>query len=696
MIESSRAERAAWLALLLVAALWRFADLGTRALSHDESLHAYYSHRYVELGDYRHDPLLHGPLLFHAQALAFTLVGDGDAAARLLPALAGVLLVGAPWLFRRELGRRGALAAGVLLLLSPAVAFYSRYLRNDVWCALFALLWARALLDYRARGEARSWRLLAVAMALSFAAKEVAFLTGAGFGAICLLGAAREISSGAVSRRESRWFDLALLQLALVAPYLSALAIRATGADPADFDAAGAPLAAGLWGAAFGAAGLALALARLRGARRSLRRPLLAAFALFWGLLLPLYTALGSHPARGLASGVAGSLGYWLAQHEVERGAQPVFFYALLMALYEPLVWALSAAGALLAWRRLRAAPSGGAERDESLRGALLLTLWTGTAWLGYSLAGERMPWLLVHIVVPSALLAGWWLERRLPAEAAPWTLRRAAGLAIASSAALLLAAGLIGRQAPAEAERVRGVLLLVTTGLALALVLHEARVRGRPAARRVALIGLSGAALLLGARSALLLCFPHAELAVEPLVYAHATPAVKPALAELERASRRLAGGFDLEVAFDFETSWPLAWYLRDYPRARGFATSAATGEEPAVDVRALAAPALLLGDAADRLARPGLEPGRTRIAFDLLWWPVDGYRAWTLDDLPRLLGDAANWRRAVAFYFFRELPGLDLEPWPLRKGAVLYLPDVECGPDAAADGLDEPPAGG
>src|SRR5581483_2865047 len=49
----------------------RLYDVGSRALHHDESLHAVYSwYLYIGRG-YVHDPLMHGPYQFHVNALMY-------------------------------------------------------------------------------------------------------------------------------------------------------------------------------------------------------------------------------------------------------------------------------------------------------------------------------------------------------------------------------------------------------------------------------------------------------------------------------------------------------------------------------------------------------------------------------------------------------------------------------------------------
>ncbi len=78
-------EQCAYLALFVSAVLTRFWELGTRALHHDESLHAWFSYQYAIGKGYQHDPLMHGPFLFHLNALIYALFGATDASVALRP-----------------------------------------------------------------------------------------------------------------------------------------------------------------------------------------------------------------------------------------------------------------------------------------------------------------------------------------------------------------------------------------------------------------------------------------------------------------------------------------------------------------------------------------------------------------------------------------------------------------------------------
>ena len=98
-------EHAAYLALFLVALALRLWGLGDRAMSHDESLHALYSWKLYAGQGYQHDPMMHGPFLFFANALIYYLFGVSDFTARLVPALFGAVLVVLPYFLRKWMGR---------------------------------------------------------------------------------------------------------------------------------------------------------------------------------------------------------------------------------------------------------------------------------------------------------------------------------------------------------------------------------------------------------------------------------------------------------------------------------------------------------------------------------------------------------------------------------------------------------------
>ena len=68
--------------LFTLAIVTRFYDLGARVMSHDESLHTLYSWNLYAGKGYQHDPLMHGPFLFHINALIYFLFGDNDFTAR--------------------------------------------------------------------------------------------------------------------------------------------------------------------------------------------------------------------------------------------------------------------------------------------------------------------------------------------------------------------------------------------------------------------------------------------------------------------------------------------------------------------------------------------------------------------------------------------------------------------------------------
>src|SRR5512141_2462534 len=108
-IEQLTLENLLYLGLIGAAIFTRFWMLGDRVMSHDESLHVYFSWNLFKGSGFAHTPLMHGPFKFNLIALIYSLFGADDFTARISVAVFGVLLVALPFFFRRWLGRKGAL-----------------------------------------------------------------------------------------------------------------------------------------------------------------------------------------------------------------------------------------------------------------------------------------------------------------------------------------------------------------------------------------------------------------------------------------------------------------------------------------------------------------------------------------------------------------------------------------------------------
>ena len=73
-------EIAFYVGVMSLAGLTRFWDLGTRAIHHDESIHAFFALDF--LNAYQHNPLTHGPFQFFGLNLFFNLFGESEVTAR--------------------------------------------------------------------------------------------------------------------------------------------------------------------------------------------------------------------------------------------------------------------------------------------------------------------------------------------------------------------------------------------------------------------------------------------------------------------------------------------------------------------------------------------------------------------------------------------------------------------------------------
>ena len=169
-------EIAIFAGIILLAIITRFYDLGTRVMSHDESLHTYFSWLLYRGQGYQHTPMMHGPFQFHMIALSYFLFGVSDFTARIPVVLFSIATVWMVWYWGRYLGKWGAIVAGILLVLSPYMLYYGRYVRNESYTGLAGLLLLYSILRYLETGEKRYLYFVTAATILHFITKETAFI----------------------------------------------------------------------------------------------------------------------------------------------------------------------------------------------------------------------------------------------------------------------------------------------------------------------------------------------------------------------------------------------------------------------------------------------------------------------------------------------------------------------------------------
>ncbi len=162
--------------IMLVAVLSRFYDLGVRVMSHDESLHTYFSWLLYKGDGYQHNPMMHGPLQFHLIALSYFLFGASDFTARIPAALTNLATIAMAWPWRRYIGKSGGLVAALLMTISPIFLFYGRYVREDPYAIFAGVVMLYAVLRYLEDGQKRYLYLLAVALVIHFVDKETSFM----------------------------------------------------------------------------------------------------------------------------------------------------------------------------------------------------------------------------------------------------------------------------------------------------------------------------------------------------------------------------------------------------------------------------------------------------------------------------------------------------------------------------------------
>ncbi len=446
----------------------------------------------------------------------------------------------------------------------------------------------------------------------------------------------------------------------------------------------------------------------------------LASAAIFYVPFVLLYTT-GFTAMDGFKSGIWGSLDYWLGQQFVRRGNQPDYYYFMMMPVYEflPLVFALGGAlyyafrgnlerrllsgAALLLVLLLSIMPHGfvligkfhiQAAFVVAIVAVLLLSMdsftkfllfWTLSVLFALTVAGEKMPWLTVHIALPLALLGAKVLDDVLssagamgkaPAVGAPparAAIARAkkggtpeeepAGFSLGGvmplvygGALALAAAGIFQAVGPASVISIVPWLLAVA---AAALVARVAATTSWRAAGQVAAVALFGALLVFTLRAGGMAAFDQGNpdgYPQEMLIYAQGSPKLGLLNDEIERVARASGKGRDLKVIIDGSGNiWPWPWYMRN----RGYEQNNFDADfvPPAGSV-------VLISVANQAKMEPYKDQYHEPIPYTHMWWFPELYRGLETDDF---LADffrgrfLSTWR---GYFIDRTVPGATNTP--------------------------------
>jgi len=700
--------------IIIAAIVTRFYDLESRVMSHDENSHVYYSWLLSEGEGYQHNPMTHGPTQFHIVALSYFIFGDNDFTARIPAALFGIAIVVFLWYYRRYLGRAGALIAAGLMVISPYMLFYSRYVRNDVFAAFFGIVMIWSILRYLETGQVRYTYWLTAAVMLHYTTKETSFIYSAqallflgflfvyqvtkqrwhnpnyrksflialmvafaliataigiqsaipapeaaaevveatsqplqvllpfGLSALSIIAALYFVISGYTWKRlrEQRAFSLMILQMTLILPQLAPLPMAVVGWNPTDYSTQGM-LQTGVFVVIFALIAAAIGMAWNQ-------RIWLINAAIFYIPFTIFYTTIFTN-GSGFFTGLVGSLGYWIEQQGVERGSQPWYYYLFIqIPIYEYLPFLGSLFAGYLGIRFKKRTRSKQEEQVEipvdldlpsesTLEQAApvlpFLGFWIVTSIIAYTIAGEKMPWLTVHIAYPMILLTGWSLGKLV--ESIDWQAARARNALLIITLMIVFLVSLssvfstlTGPEKPFQGQTleqlsqtnafITALLISVASAFGLSKIIKkwEFSQLGR-------VIGLTFFLFLstLTARAAFRAAYINYDSPLEYLVYAHSGSGPKVALAQIEELSRRTTDGLNMMVAYDDENTYPYWWYLRNYTNHKFY------GDSPTRELRE--APVILVGDNNFDKLEPVVGNAYYQFDYVRIWWPNQDYYA-------------------------------------------------------------------
>jgi uncharacterized protein (TIGR03663 family) len=504
-----------------------------------------------------------------------------------------------------------------------------------------------------------------------------------------------------------RIFDLLILQGTLVLPILAAFIIKFLGYDPLDYSKAG------IMRSAIIVVVLGIVSVLIGWLWRP--RQWVVCAGLFAAIFVLFYSTFFTN-GQGIASGAVGSLGYWLAQQGVNRGSQPWYYFGLIeLPIYEflPIIGSLVAVIIGFTkhlWSSLPGSPFESPqpeplasepgtveepliEQDEepTLQPTPTLALfifWAITSLVAFSLAGEKMPWLTLHIALPFILAASFGLGYLLHLfdwvafqAKKGWLLVCVLLTGLVSMTMSLIS--LLGEIPPFQGKNLEQLnstasflAAVLFTVVCIYLIIRLARTWRFAQLWRLLLVIIFSCLAVMTIRTSYRASFINYDNAKEFLVYAHAARGPKDILEQIEEISFRTTGGKDILVAYDNDGLYPYWWYLRDYPNHLFY------GDKPTRSLRDYAM--VIVSEANYATAEPIFARDFISIDYARLWWPMMDYFNLTPERVKNAILNPAMRSALFQIYFNRDYTKyaaltnnttLTLENWQPSNRFRLYI---------------------
>ncbi|HEX5434287.1 MAG TPA: flippase activity-associated protein Agl23 [Candidatus Angelobacter sp.] len=356
--------------ILLAACFLRVFELSAKVLHHDEGVNGMFMTYLYRTGYYHYDPAnYHGPSLYYMGEITTTIgsiflgkEGLNTFTIRLVTALFGIGVVWLMLCLRRQLGNFGSLAAAAMATVSPGFVFFSRYFIHEILFIFFTLGTLVALLRYRDTRRPSYFMFAAASLALLGTTKETWVITVA----VWLIA-----------------IPCTLLWLRMINPELRL-----------------APMLA------FEAPVQQQGHSRLAWTRNQL---LLNATVLFLAIWVVLYSSLFTNFPQGVIDSVR-TYSYWF---KTSGNANVYPWTKYLQWLFGWRAGGLS----LRADAELPALVLGAVGIITALfqtrnRFAVFTAFWSMGIFAAYCLIPYKTPWLLLNIVLPWIIMAGYGLEQ--------------------------------------------------------------------------------------------------------------------------------------------------------------------------------------------------------------------------------------------------------------------------------------------